>query len=182
MAVIMFAVAGMVTVRQQQDLSEYCKPAPPINDTLAGDYFIPQTVMESGFPRMNFTAAQLSDKPLHHIFASIDRMDYLTKHLTAPECHTYSSWEVFSYNYFIWVAAFFIGLQFTHLDTGIFQQFTLDWNVMKDWPLILWVLFGGLVLLIGSLVLYIYYLYDSIGYLDSYISLISWGVGIFVTM
>ena len=83
MAVGMFALAGMVTLRQKNDLSEYCKPpVPPINETLAGNFFLPQTVMESGFPKMNMTAVMLSDKPLHHIFASIDRMDYLTKHLT----------------------------------------------------------------------------------------------------
>jgi|LauGreDrversion4_2_1035121.scaffolds.fasta_scaffold291746_1 hypothetical protein len=109
-------------------------------------------------------------------------MDYLTKHLAEPECKQYTAWEIFKYNYFIWVACFFIGLQFTHLDNGIFQEFTLDWNVMKNWPLILWVLFVGLVLLVGTLVLYIMYLYDSIGYLDAYINTIGWLVGIFTSM
>lgn len=181
MAVGMFALAGMVTLRQKNDLSEYCKPpVPPINETLAGDFFLPQTVMESGFPKMNMTAAMLSDKPLHHIFASIDRMDYLTKHLTEPECHSYSSWEIFKYNYLIWVAAYFVGLQFTHLDNGIFQQLTLDWNVMKDWPMILWIIFLGLVILVATIVVYILFLYSSIGYLDAYITGISTFVGVFI--
>jgi len=185
MAVLMFALAGMVTLRQKNDLSEYCKPIPPPtpdNTTLAGDFYIPPSLLESGSSsKLNMTAAALlSDKPLHQIFASIDRMDYLSKHLTEAECKTYSSWEIFKYNYFIWVAAYFIGLQFTHLDGGILQDLTLDWNVMKNWPLILWIIFIGLVLLIATIVCYIMFLYQSIGYLEAYITAISTFVGIFI--
>ena len=32
------------------------------------------------------------------------------------DCKIYSKSEVFAYNYFVWTAAFFIGLQFTHMD------------------------------------------------------------------
>lgn len=96
MAGLMFVLSGMVVFRQSTDLTEYCKPQPDpsVNDTLVGDYFIPShTVMESG--RMNMTALIMSDKPLHQIFASIDRMNYMTKHLSEPNCYEYSSWEVF---------------------------------------------------------------------------------------
>lgn len=124
MAVGMFAVAGMVTFRQQQDLSEYCKPIPPPippNETLAGDYYFSHNLtLGQSLSKLNMTAAMLSEKPLIQIFASIDRMDYLTKHLAEPECKQYTAWQIFKYNYFIWVACFFIGLQFTHLDNGIF--------------------------------------------------------------
>ncbi len=47
MAVLMFGLSGMVTVRQKNDLSEYCKPIPPptpentTNSTFAGDFYIP---------------------------------------------------------------------------------------------------------------------------------------------
>jgi hypothetical protein len=50
---------------------------------------------------------------------------------------------------------------------------------MKNWPLILWVIFGGLILLGATLVAYLGYLYDSIGYLNAYITGISTLVGIF---
>jgi len=32
----------------------------------------------------------------------------------------YTDHEVFSYNYYLWTTGFFIGLQFTHMDVGIF--------------------------------------------------------------
>lgn len=47
-------------------------------------------------------------------------MDYLNSHVKAnPDCHDYSVSSVFKYNYLVWVLAFFVGLQFTHLDNGI---------------------------------------------------------------
>ena len=98
-------------------------------------------------------------------------MDYITKR--TPECHLYSQKEVFHYNYFIWTVAYFIGLQFTHLDIGIFQQLTLDWNVMKNWPAYMWVIFLGLVALLASIISYIFYLYYMIGYLTAYLTLLS---------
>ena len=51
---------------------------------------------------------------------------------------------------------------------------------MKDWPMILWIIFFGLVILIASIVLYILFLYSSIGYLDAYITGISTFVGVFI--
>jgi hypothetical protein len=101
-------------------------------------------------------------------------MDYLsTRKSETPNCHEYSTWEVFQYNYFIWVLAYFVGLQFTHLDTGILQELTLDWNIMKNWPLILWVIFIGLILLFVTIIGYIFFLYYSIGYLSAYITLLT---------
>ena len=32
----------------------------------------------------------------------------------------YTNGDVFGYNYLIWTLAYFIGLQFTHMDQGIF--------------------------------------------------------------
>ncbi len=183
MAALMFALAGMVTMRQKLDLSEYCKPpVPPINETYTEFMQHQLAPVEVALSRINMTAIDMSDKPLHHIFASIDKMDYLNSQLGNENCYTYSTWEVFKYNYFIWVAAYFIGLQFTHLDNGIFQQLTLDWNVMKNWPLILWIIFFGLVILIGTIVIYIMYLYAAIGYLNTYLTAISTFMGIFIAM
>lgn len=36
-----------------------------------------------------------------------------------PSCKTYTLYEVFHYNYFVWTVGYFIGLQFTHMDQGI---------------------------------------------------------------
>jgi hypothetical protein len=64
-----------------------------------------------------------------------------------------------------------VGLQFTHLDNGILSQLTLDWNVMKNWPLYMWAIFSGLILLLTTVTSYIFYLYYLIGYMQSYINL-----------
>ena len=58
-------------------------------------------------PIFNRSAAQ--EDPVLQVFASIDQMDYLTR-IRNPECHLYSPEEVFSYNYYIWTLAYFIGL------------------------------------------------------------------------
>lgn len=34
---------------------------------------------------------------------------------------TYTSREVFNFNYFVWTTAYYLGLQFTHADVGIMQ-------------------------------------------------------------
>lgn len=108
-------------------------------------------------------------------------MNYVSGgNLKTPECHLYKTWELFKYNFFIWTTAYFIGLQFTHLDQGIFQQLTLDWNIMKNWPLILWVIFIGLVLLLVTIVTYIFYLYYLIGYLSAYLTFLSAFFGVMV--
>jgi hypothetical protein len=57
MAALMFAFSGMVTLRQKQDLSEYCKPPTPVNSTLSSLSPYPRPfLIESGFPYMNHTA------------------------------------------------------------------------------------------------------------------------------
>jgi len=53
------------------------------------------------------------------LFYSIDKMNYLGKQ-PAPTCHQYTDSDIFDYNYHIWTVAYFVGLQFTHLDQGIF--------------------------------------------------------------
>jgi len=83
---------------------------------------------------------------------------------------------VFSYNYFVWTLAFFLGLQFTHMDQGIMQEFTLDWNVMKHWPPILWVVFFALLTFLGAYFKALISLYDAISYTRYYVI---WGVLLF---
>ena len=55
------------------------------------------------------------------------------------------------------------------MDQGIFTSFTLDWNIMKTWPWYMWVLFLALVLLIGSIFAYIFFLYHTVGFLHFYV-------------
>lgn len=109
---IMFIFSGMVTLRGKDDLYSYCK-SDLHNIKLLGQ-------VEKSYGYLNMSAVT-PDSPLQEIFASIDMMDYVTKRQTGstPECHLYSESEIFNYNYFVWTLAYFVGLQFTHLDNGI---------------------------------------------------------------
>jgi hypothetical protein len=55
------------------------------------------------------------------LFKSITAKNYLSGDLVGkvdPVCREYTASEVFKYNYLVWGLAFFLGLQFTHLDDG----------------------------------------------------------------
>ena len=45
------------------------------------------------------------------------------------------------------------------MDVGILKQFCLDWDIMKNWPPILWAVFGVLVIVVISIctIMFIYY-------------------------
>lgn len=58
------------------------------------------------------------------------------------------------------------------MDVGILQQFTLDWNVMKNWPWFLWALFLGLITLLLSITSYLFYLYSTIGFALIYVGVL----------
>lgn len=53
------------------------------------------------------------------------------------------------------------------------KGFNIDWNYMKKWPMYMWVIFLGLLLLIGTIILYIFFLYSTIGFLTTYIYIFS---------
>jgi hypothetical protein len=50
---------------------------------------------------------------------------------------------------------------------------------MKTWPLTLWVIFLGLVLLFVTIAAYVLFLYYTIGYLSAYLTLLSTFVSVF---
>ncbi|CAI2373366.1 unnamed protein product [Moneuplotes crassus] len=150
-APILFFASANIFLRDTYDMRRDC----PVIDT----NFI-QESYEKGFiqnwePSTNFeTIGELAHdhKELPEIFDSI------TKNLEEFEdvrCHTYTRSEVFWYN-FVHLIFFFLGLNFTHLDQGILQDFTLDWEVMKNWPAMLW---GVFISLIGFLIFTLYHLF-----------------------
>ena len=64
----------------------------------------------------------------------------------------YEPIETFSYNA-IWLAGFFLfGLQFTHIDHGFMTKFVLDYEKMKEWPIVLWIVLGVVIVIIIALV------------------------------
>jgi len=92
---------------------------------------------------------------LFQLFDSIGKSNYFVEALN--DCHIYTESEVFHYN-LIWLLAFYIGLQWTHAGQGILSHFTLDWNIMKNWPPILWAVFCALV---AGVILLVYILVNA---------------------
>jgi hypothetical protein len=76
---------------------------------------------------------------------------------------------VFLYNLFAWCPAYFAGLQFTHLDKGPMQKFSMNPEFMKQWPVSLWILLIGLVLLLLGIFTYMLIVYYMCGFLWWYI-------------
>jgi len=75
-------------------------------------------------------------------------------------CYVYSDTEVFTYNYLIWGSGFFLfGLQFTHLDVGFMQGFTLSWDSMKIWSIKIWIFFSAIVGLLCLILATVFYSY-----------------------
>ena len=68
----------------------------------------------------------------------------------------------------MWLAAFYLGLQWTHAGQGILAHFTLDWDTMKNWPPILWAVFCALIAGICLLVSVLYSAYSVTGALKEY--------------
>jgi len=87
------------------------------------------------------------------------------------ECHIYDRMEVFKYNYF-YLIVYFIGLNFTHLDNPPFNQITLEWDIMKNWPWYLWVTFFGIVSFIFLNIGYLCTLYIKSGVIAGYLELL----------
>lgn len=49
---------------------------------------------------------------------------------------------------------------------------------MKNWPWYMWAIFCGLLLLLGTIVTYIFYLYAMIGYLSSYLAFLGGAIAV----
>ena len=75
---------------------------------------------------------------------------------------------MFVYNYFFWVIPYFIGLNFTHLDHGIMQKFIIKWSYMKQWPIILWVVFFAAVATVIAILVMLGIEYSRAGILLAY--------------
>ena len=86
-----------------------------------------------------------------------------------PVCREYTAFEVFKYNYLIWGIAFFLGLQFTHLDDGPLKKIEFNPEVMKTWGAGLWAFFIALCVLIVGVVLVVCRRYIELGIMKYYI-------------
>lgn len=71
----------------------------------------------------------------------------------------------------IWCVAFLVGLQFTHLDSGIMQQFVLTLSAMQTWPVALWVFFFTIIVSILAVGILVIRQYQKAGILKIYLVL-----------
>ena len=111
--------------------------------------------------------------PLNELFQSIVEQDYLSTFglgFAVPTCKVYTFLEVFKYNILFWTLPFFFGLNFTHLDKGPLNKFSLDPKDMKTWGIGLWILFICMILLLGFIVTLIFSAYYAMGILSYYIA------------
>lgn len=65
------------------------------------------------------------------------------------------------------------------MDQGIFEQFRIDWKYMKNWPLILWVVFFGLIALGLLLVRYMARVYLALSIAKYYLLSMVGAFGVF---
>ena len=64
--------------------------------------------------------------------------------------------NVFFFNMLAWTIPYFVGLQFTHLDKGPMQKFSLTPDRMKEWPWFLWALAASLAAVLFGLMIYFF--------------------------
>jgi hypothetical protein len=126
---VMFLISFNVNLRGAFDLKSYCAEE-TIDTHGRGTYFG-------------------TTDPMMQMFQSVKEVDYLGQGIG---CRTYSDDQIFQYNYFVWTTAFFIGLQWTHMNQGILAHFVLSWDTMKNWPAVLWGVFAALVIFVISLI------------------------------
>lgn len=138
----MFALSMNINIRGKQDLVSKFAEVPDYNITVEQHY---EKVMFENNEIMMLAAS------FQHEFKEFSQK-------AAP----YTDQQVYHYNYYVWTLALFIGLQFMHLDTGILSKITLDWNVMKNWPAIVWAIFAGLIGLLIFLVRFLVKTYFSL--------------------
>jgi hypothetical protein len=74
--------------------------------------------------------------------------------------------DLLLYDFCIWTLAFWLGVHWTHLDSGELKKFVLSWEHMKAWSWRLWGVFSVLIVMGLCLGGYQVYLLNSRGVLE----------------
>ena len=94
----LFFITSMVMLRGRYDLEGFCN----------------QSETSHPYKQFQHTVLEVSKSVVEYIGVLFGLN--LQTYNESNDCKIYSKSEVFAYNYFVWTAAFFIGLQFTHMD------------------------------------------------------------------
>ena len=112
------------------------------------------------------------------LFHSIRHTQYLET--TDASCKTYSDFDVFKYNYFVWcITFFFIGCQWTHINE-LAPGFTLTPASIKTWKKGSWAIFLALIIAIVVIIHAVWKVYKVSGVLNLYVTYIFAVVGYMV--
>ena len=130
---ILFMFSGLIVLRQTEDLSEYCK-----EHQTANGYSKHVAMLKQGYSAESVSALKnvIATEDRNMLFLhSLQMTNYLgaieTRHQVSPDCHIYTSEEVFNWNFYMWTLGFLLlGIQFTHADIGPMKNFTLTWASM----------------------------------------------------
>ena len=158
----LFFMSSMVFLRDKYDMERNC---PTISQEFLGNAYEKGIIQNSSFQLNSYeivqSPSQVNETVLVVLLINIAQLFELNGQ---TECHIYDRMEVFKYNCF-YLIVFFIGLNFTHLDNPPFNNITLEWDIMKNWPWYLWMIFAGIVS----------FIFINIGFLFKLYIYIFWG-------
>jgi hypothetical protein len=170
LAVLLYFISSIIFLRGKYDMRRDC----PIVDQ---DFV--HLAMEKGYISSSSFVFNPVNLETQEVLKSSNSQDwsYLFNRISSEveseqHCHTYSRSEVFWYNYW-YVLMYFLGLNFTHLDQPPFNQITLEWDIMKNWPWYLWAIFLGIMSFIFLNFAYLLMLYQQSGVILTYIVILA---------
>lgn len=95
---------------------------------------------------------------------------------TVADCHEYTDDEIFNWNFYYWTTGFILfGIQFTHIDIGPMQHFTLTWASIKTWGPFLWSVAISLALVFGFA---LHDIFTEMRLADCFTRYLIWGGGV----
>ena len=84
---------------------------------------------------------------------AIDEIICTDAQIKAFDCQSFANWEVFIFNFFWWTSFFFIGLQWTYLDTLVRKKIFPS-GTIKRWDAKAWAVLLVFILIVLGILAY----------------------------
>ena len=174
-AFVLYFCSSLVFLRGRHDMQRGClKTYDPNNAQDSTIISVHENQFNTSYliePAINISNAEIIQNELNQAWEDFSGL-FIWNDIKISKCYVYSKFEMFVYNY-AYLLVYFIGLNFTHLDNPPFNQFTLEWDVMKNWPWYLWAVFVMLCLFLLSNIAYLLRLYYASEVLPQYLLLVA---------
>lgn len=122
-APILFLASGIIVLRSRHDLAGYCT-----NENQANEFSEQVKLMLSSVTNEDNSSDTLG-------------------------CHVYTDDQIFSWNFSYWTTGFVLfGINFSHIDVGPMQYFSLSLEAMKSWGAFLWTVFAALLIVLCMII------------------------------